>query len=98
MLNGNLNSEKTSSLLKLRKDFWLSSKEVSPMCQNNSSSTKKLGRKLALMQEKKKSAEISFDSPSCTDINAINFHIGVQLNMEKKRPDIEEQSNESKSS
>ena len=39
---------------------------------------KRLSSKVAFMQEQKQSAELSFDAPSLTDLNALDFHLKLQ--------------------
>ena len=50
------------------------------------------------MQEQKQSAELSFDAPSFTDLNALDFHLKLQKGQAKERPPIKEENNESCSS
>ncbi len=47
------------------------------------------------MQEQKQSAELSFDAPSLTDLNALDFHLKIQKGQVKEKQPIKEEKNES---
>ena len=47
------------------------------------------------MQEQKHQSELTYDAPSLTDLNALDFHLKLQNGQVKEKPSIPEVEHES---